>query len=121
MAGNNDPMGLANAYGAGGAADTLRQLIIDKFTRQMQEQQAALQERHMALLEQQAKQQAEDRAAALAEKVQAERDAAAGKSAPLVGIGGDISVPPFAKTYVGRSNEQLYEPQMTLGQRKMNG
>src|SRR5437667_12685973 len=103
-------MGLANAYGAGGAADALRQLIVDRLNRQEQDRRAALEERHMTLLEQQAKQQAEDRAAALAEKIQTERDTAAAKSAPLIGMGGNISLPQFTQTYRGTSSEQLFEP-----------
>lgn len=121
-------IGLEAAGGLSAVQALLRQRFDDQIAAQERNQRAMESDREFGLKSQEAnlrgqafKQQSADRADALAQRVQGERDTAALKAAPSVGMGNSIDQPQYAKTFAGTAAESQFQPQMTLPATQMSG
>lgn len=121
-------IGLEAAGGLSAVQALLRQRFEDQIAAQERNQRAMESDREFGLKSQEAnlrgqafKQQSADRADALAQRVQGERDTAALKAAPSVGMGNSIDQPQYAKTFAGTAAESQFQPQMTLPATQMSG
>jgi hypothetical protein len=95
-----------------GLQSTLRQQVMDRIQQEQQGFNNDIQTRELALREQQAKAQEEDRQAVLAEHTQGLRDQTAAKAIPLPGE--NIAPDDYARTYAGTSSAHLFNPQVSL-------
>lgn len=114
-------LGLANAYGAEGAADALRQMIKDR----LEQQQRQFENDRLTRNDQQSAEEhamkMQDYRDALAQRAQGERDTAAGKALPNLGIGTAVDPSTFAQTFAGTSSAPNFTPERTLPSTQMAG
>jgi len=115
-------MGLGLAFGAQGAADQIRQILIDRALAKQQAFQNDLALRQETAREQQLQQAAQDRADRLAETAQHNRETAALRGVALRPAGGFVSPAEHDRETALGIPEALYSPQdATLGSTQMSG